>query len=298
MALENIKNHFSGLPMESLIGAPLKAACDSQVMLARSTVDFIRDVGFDGDKTRTADFSYTRHRVVGKDVAGNDIYGDEKVGLEVPVLAIVNIPSLMIDDVNITFDMEVKSSETSKSEESKEGKFSAETKVGWGPFSVSANISGSVSSHKENTRTSDNSAKYHVSVSAKQGGTPEGLMRVLDIISESVAPKAIDSADRKALDNTGDAKNEVEKALREVNEARLGVNKAEKLLDIEREKLKLNPDDPDVKVGEKEQDLITAKTKLLDKEAKLAIAYEKLDSKLLGGNTSDNTNSNTSGNQE
>lgn len=298
MALENIKNHFSGLPMESLIGAPLKAACDSQVMLARSTVDFIRDVGFDGDKTRTADFSYTRHRVVGKDVAGNDIFGDERVGLEVPVLAIVNIPSLMIDDVNITFDMEVKSSETSKSEESKEGKFSAKTKVGWGPFSATASISGSVSSHKENTRSSDNSAKYHVSVNAKQGGTPEGLLRVLDIIAESVAPKSVDSDDRKALDNTGEAKTKVENALKEVNKARLGVNKAEKLLDIEREKLKLNPDDSTVDVGDKEQKLIEAKTKLLDNEAKLAAAYEELDSKLLGGSTGGNTNSNTSDNQE
>lgn len=201
MALESIKNHFSGLPMESLIGSPLKAACDAQVMLARSTVDFIKDVGFEGEKTRTADFSYTRHVVTGKDGLGNDIIEQEDVGLEVPVLAIVNIPNLMVDEVDITFDMEVKSSETSSETNDSQGSFSANAKVGWGPLSVTAKVSGSVSSHKENTRSSDNSAKYHVNVHASQAGTPEGLSRVLDIIQDSVAPKSVEGPNQKLVED-------------------------------------------------------------------------------------------------
>lgn len=199
MALESMQNHFTGLPMESLIGSPLKAACDSQIMLARSTVDFIRDVGFEGDKTRTADFSFLQNVVTGKDAAGNDIIEQNRVSMEVPVLAIVNIPSLMIDEVDITFDMEVKSSERSVETEDKSGEFSATTKIGWGPISVSASISGSVASHKENTRSSDNSAKYHVQVHAAQAGTPEGLSRVLDIIGEAVAPKAVSNETAKLV---------------------------------------------------------------------------------------------------
>lgn len=199
MALESMQNQFSGLPMASLIGTPLKAACDAQVMLAQSTVNFIRDVGFEGDKTRTADFSYTRHVVTGKDGLGNDIIGKEDIGLEVPVLAIVNIPSLMVDEVDITFDMEVKSAESSKEIDDTKGSFSAKAKVGWGPFSVTANVSGSVASHKENTRSSDNSAKYHVQVHASQSGTPEGLSRVLDIIQDSVAPKSVSGPNQDLL---------------------------------------------------------------------------------------------------
>lgn len=205
MALESMQNQFSGLPMESLIGTPLKAACNAQVMLAQSTVDFIRSVGFEGDKTRTADFSYTRHVVAGKDGLGNDIIKKEDVGLEVPVLAIVNVPSLMVDEVDITFDMEVKSAESSKETQDTKGEFSAKAKVGWGPFSVTANVSGSVASHKENTRSSDNSAKYHVQVHASQAGTPEGLSRVLDIIQDSVAPKSIDGPNQE-LANDADIK--------------------------------------------------------------------------------------------
>lgn len=199
MALEDMRNHFTGLPMQDLIGTPLKAACDAQLSLARSTYEFIRDVGFDGDKTRNADFSFTRHVVTGKDALGNDIMDEQRVALEVPVLAIVNVPALMVDQVDITFDMEVRSSEASTETEDRSFASKGSASVGWGVFKASVEMSGSVASHKENTRKSDNSAKYHVSVHASQAGTPEGLSRVLDIIAGNVSPKQVESTERKRL---------------------------------------------------------------------------------------------------
>ena len=47
--------------------------------------------------------------------------------------------------------------------------------------------------HKENTRSSDNSAKYHVQVLAEDTGMPEGLARVLDILHTAIQP-AVTSA--------------------------------------------------------------------------------------------------------
>ena len=41
--------------------------------------------------------------------------------MQVPLLSIVKIPILAIDDMNITFDMEVKSAESSESSSDKEG---------------------------------------------------------------------------------------------------------------------------------------------------------------------------------
>lgn len=248
MALESMQNHFSGLPMESLIGSPLKAACDAQIMLAQSTVNFIHDVGFDGDKTRTADFSYTRHVVTGKDGMGNDIIGKEDVGLEVPVLAIVNIPSLMVDEVDITFDMEVKSAESSKEIQDTKGNLSAKTKLGFGLFSASASVSGSVASHKENTRSSDNSAKYHVQVHASQAGTPEGLSRVLDIIQDSVAPKSVNGLNQTLLDN-----NSIKEASENVVKARQALEKINSELELAYMKLEPVKNDPAAKTdAEKE----------------------------------------------
>jgi hypothetical protein len=193
--LIDMASQFKGLPMGDLIGGPLTAACDAQVRLANATADFIKYVGFlpptDSDKngvgpTRTASFSFMRP-VADPTDASKTV--QEQVSIEVPLLAIVNVPSLSVTKVDITFDMEVKSSFASKSSDDKSGKMSADMKVGWGPFSASVHVEGSVSSHKENTRSSDNSAKYHVQVLAEDRGMPEGLARVLDILQTAIQPQ-------------------------------------------------------------------------------------------------------------
>jgi hypothetical protein len=207
MADFKMADQFKGLPMEDLIGGPLKAACDSQIMLANATATFIKVVGFQAPAAaalttdpnavgavRTALFKFTRPQTTATAVAPGDPIPTEDVTLEVPLLSIVKIPALSITTVDITFDMEVKNSEKSVASDSKQGAIEAEAKVGWGPFSASVKISGSVSSTKENTRSTDQSAKYHVEVHASDNGMPEGLARVLDIMGSAIAPKDISSS--------------------------------------------------------------------------------------------------------
>ncbi|CBA16244.1 DUF2589 domain-containing protein [Xanthomonas albilineans] len=197
--LVNMSSQFKGLPMGDLIGGPLDAACEAQVKLARATADFIRVIGFlpppagstdqqaQGD-TRTASFRFKRPV---DDPTNPGGIAEEEVELEVPLLAIVNVPSLSIQTVDITFDMEVKSSFSEKSSTDASASLSADMEFGWGLFKAKVNIQGSVATHKENTRSSDNSAKYHVSVHAEDKGMPEGLARVMDILQSSVAPRKV-----------------------------------------------------------------------------------------------------------
>ena len=192
MALVKMAEEFGGLPMESLIGGPLQAACDAQTMLAGATARFIEDVGLvqEGDKqvVRTVGFSFTRS-ANGDDGSGP---ASEKVEMNIPLLAMVKVPALSIELVDITFDMEVKSSETQSEIDDKKGELEAEMGLKVGPFSMTAKVKGSISSHKENTRKSDNSAKYHVQVRATQGEMPEGLSRVLDILNTAINPTSIE----------------------------------------------------------------------------------------------------------
>ncbi|WP_139672079.1 DUF2589 domain-containing protein [Pseudomonas sp. F16(2018)] len=201
MANFSMGDQFRGLPMGDLIGGPLTAACDAQVRLANATADFIKVIGFlppapDPNNTdpnrvgdvRTVSFRFDRPSTSKPD---DGTIPMERVELEVPLLAVVKVPNLSINKVDITFDMEVKNSEQSREATDAQAAMSAEASVGWWPFSAKVNISGSVSSHKENTRSTDQSAKYHVEVHAADDGMPEGLARVLDMISQSVAPKAI-----------------------------------------------------------------------------------------------------------
>lgn len=193
MANLPIANQFSGLDMAALIGGPLKAACDAQSMLARSTLNFIEEVGLEKAdengvrRIRTANFSFNRAT---EDTGDGNVLNEE-VEMKVPLLAIVNVPALSIEMVDITFDMEVKSSESSQSTNDKTGELDATAGLKIGPFSMNVKIKGSVSCHESNTRSSDNSAKYHVQVRANQQKTPEGLSRMLDILSGAIAPSSV-----------------------------------------------------------------------------------------------------------
>ncbi len=211
--LVKMGDQFKGLPMADLIGGPLRAACDAQLSLAKATADYINVVGFqtvDNEDTkndpgtntenqkqvaRVSTFQFTK--LVTNAAGDTNQYTCE---VSTPLLALAPPPNLRVTKVNVTFDMEVKSSFREESQDSKEGNLDASAKIGFGVFSATVNISGSISSHKEQTRASDNSAKYHVEVLAEDQGTPEGLARILDIIASATEPVYLGN-DGKRLDS-------------------------------------------------------------------------------------------------
>lgn len=185
-----IGDQFSGLDMQNLIGGPLRAAADASMQLADSTANFINKVGFDENgNTRKASFQFEK-----KSFNEDGTTNEDEMKIDVPMLAIVPIPNLQVDEVNILFDMEVKESEKSESATDLSATASGSLNLGI----VKVNISGSVSSHSSNTRSSDNSAKYHVDVRATNHGTPEGLARVLDMMAASVSPSLVSSTPKDA----------------------------------------------------------------------------------------------------
>lgn len=222
-----IGDQFSGLDMENLIGGPLRAAADASMQLADSTASFINKVGFDEKgNTRTATFQFEK-----KSFNEDGTTNRDEMKVDVPMLAIVPIPNLQVDEVNILFDMEVKQSE--KSESATDLSATASGTMNFGIVKV--NISGSVSSHSSNTRSTDNSAKYHVDVRATNHGTPEGLARVLDMMAASVSPSLVNStamdADGKALPEERKNRTEKIKQLRqEVMQLETQQSAAEKAL--------------------------------------------------------------------
>ena len=180
------------------------------IMLANSTAEFINKVGFDSNgNTRNVAFTYEKKSMNEDGTSNND-----QMKVEVPILAIVPVSNLQIDEVAVLFDMEVKQSESSQTEF--DANLSAHATVGFSFLKVS--VSGSVSAHSSNTRSSDNSAKYNVSVTATNHGTPEGLGRVLDMMAANVAPSLISSevrdADGKELSEEEKSKSEKLKVVR------------------------------------------------------------------------------------
>ena len=187
--LVKMSDQFGGLPMDQLIGGPLKAACSAQVLLAKASSDFIKDVGLATAApgkimtARTVDCSFN------KPVQEPDgTTKMQKVDLKVPLLAILNTPSLSVKEVDVQFTMEVKSSTSSKTTSDSKADLTAHAKYNAGLFSCDVTVHGSVANHSENSRKSDNSAKYDVKVVARDDGPPEGLMKVLDMLNDAIAP--------------------------------------------------------------------------------------------------------------
>ena len=199
-----IADQFKGLPIGELIANPLISAAQAQGKLAGVTEQFIEEVGLEEDenkklKARTVEFAY--------DVPiSNPKTGEvnvEKRNLNVPLLAIVNTPSLSVKNVTIDFDMTVKSSTEHKDSSEKKASMKASYSAWWSP--VKASMTASVANKSENTRKTDNSARYTVHVEARDDGAPEGLMKVLDILSDSMKPAPSAVADLKEVkDGDGD----------------------------------------------------------------------------------------------
>lgn len=188
--MANIAGQFSALPMKDLIGGPLQATCDAQILLAQASADFINNVGLQEDPTtkkivaKTVDFSFKQAGA--PDANGNPT--QETVEMSVPLLAILNTPSLSVKEAEVNFTMSVSSSETSENSTDSSGSFNASGSANFGFYKMKCSMSGSVASHSANTRKSDNSAKYDVRVIARDDGPPEGLMKMLDILQGAIKP--------------------------------------------------------------------------------------------------------------
>lgn len=224
-----IAEQFAGLEMDKLIGAPLAAAADASTSLANSTADFINRVGFDSTgKVRNVAFMYQK-RSVNEDGTSNL----DEMKVDVPMLAIVPIPNLQIDEVNVLFDMEVKQSEKKDSSFDMGASLTGSARIGF----VKVSVTGSISAHSSNTRSSDNSAKYHVDVRATNHGTPEGLARVLDMMAANVAPSLVGSSlkdgNGQELSESAKVKAERLKALRqEISQIETRLSAARETLDV------------------------------------------------------------------
>ena len=172
---DNKSEQFKDLDKNLLIGGPLKAACEAQVLLSEATADFINNICIND----AADFSSDRVRSAAE--KNEDV--TEKVSLNVPMLAIVKVPALGVEEVDIKFDMEVKSAEDSPVTESDSAdrlKFDLDTVR----TDLSVKVDGSA--HEGHTRDTGTSARYHIQVREGQKTLPEGLARVLEILESSV----------------------------------------------------------------------------------------------------------------
>lgn len=188
-----IADQFRGLPIEELIVSPIVGMAKGQAKLNDVTWKYISEVAFipgkDGAPAKTRALDVEMNRVMTDGTTGEQKI--EKVYSKVPMLPLIPLPSLAITKADVNFTMEVKTSTMSKSSVDTNSSVSATASGGFWGMKYSATVSGNVATHKENTRSTDNSAKYDVSVHAEQLPPTEGMLKLSDFLNQMLEPSAI-----------------------------------------------------------------------------------------------------------
>ncbi len=215
-ALVSMAEQFSGLPMRDLIGGPLMAAAEANNAMSITQTSFILDTCFypadpqdpDNSKLKPIMIGMTLTRGVLVQENGTTDVQQIDTQFNLPLIAILPINALAVDNVDIAFHMEVKSSygETTSSETKEEFSAAAtlDAKLDLGLFS--AEINGSVSYDKSSKTAEEmhyeksNTATYDVKVHAGQIPIPQGVSIIIQHFANAIDPIQVDSGDSTPIE--------------------------------------------------------------------------------------------------
>ena len=197
-----VNRQLNNLPIRKLISEPLQAACEAQVELANASMAFIRDVGFarkeddfsvDDDAAYEAiyvEFSYNTSEGSQTIAANGDaVFGEPTTvtkKFKVPLLALVHVPSLFIDEVKIDFKCTVTQSSNTKIDVG----YSSGVSVKYWGVKAKTSFKASIS----NTNSRNYSADYSVSVLATDHGYTEGMTVMLDALTKAAVDTVVEPA--------------------------------------------------------------------------------------------------------
>ena len=193
-----IADQFRGLPIEDLIVSPLIGMAKGQAKLNDVTWKYINEVAFEDAKQKSADgiqrsVSRNIDLELNRYVANPDTGKLElqQIHSKTPMLPLVPIPALAITKADINFTMEVKQSSQSKSSTNTKSSIDVSASGGFWGQKYSVKVHGEVATARENTRSTDNSAKYEVNVHAEQLPPTEGMLKLSDMLNTLMDPVVV-----------------------------------------------------------------------------------------------------------
>ncbi len=203
-------NEISSISLGSIIGGALSAIVEAQSQAAHTTVNFINEVGFEGEQGKRkpvyVDFQYEKTLTPEEAKAKSEEESEEGAAggtknpaqtenlkqvtnLKVPLLTMVPIPYIRVDDATIDFNVKINSVQETKSSSDLQYGGNTEASAGYRGFrfrtgiKLSASISNQKKSSTSDTVKRDYSLNVHVH--AKQDDMPAGVERLLDLLSDA-----------------------------------------------------------------------------------------------------------------
>lgn len=187
----SIGQELSSIDFQSMIGGPLNAVIKAQAQSAQTSVDFIKSVGFNGpdgpDPGKPTMVSFTYDKIFEEpDENGKIVPVIKPMSLTVPILTMLPIPFIRVEEVTIDFNAKIQSVEESTTASSSELAATLGVKAGWGP--VSAELKCSYSNKKSTSATAKTERTYSliIHVRAVQDELPAGMEKLLGILENNI----------------------------------------------------------------------------------------------------------------
>lgn len=176
---------LQGLPFDNLIGGPLNACIQAQNDAAMTSINFINNVCLNEDK-ETGEKSAVY-------VSFSFIQNGRKVVINVPMIAIVPIPYIAINSIDISFKATVNGveSESSSTETEYESKGNKKSTRKTGLFRKKTTTINSTFSTKRDSKSTQDSkfsveATIDVAVHAGQESMPAGMAKILEMLGAAM----------------------------------------------------------------------------------------------------------------
>lgn len=194
---------LSSIDFESMLGGPLSAVVNAQAQAAMTSVQFIQEVGFEPDSTNPiyVEFKYPKEVSAyqpaveeERDEEGNVVTRAreakpavwEEMTLTVPILTMVPIPFIRVEDTTIDFNAKINSIQTR--EYSRDFAVKSEGQGGWNWGFAKARFKVSTSYQSKSRSGTETKRTYSMAVHirAVQDEMPAGMERLLGILEDAI----------------------------------------------------------------------------------------------------------------
>lgn len=164
---------MKSLSFDQIIGLPIKAIVEGETYAAKATIEYIKEVGFKNFETNNnpdSDIGFGELRMVIFNYTTQNEEGEPVVStVEIPLLSLIPIPLIQIEEANLDYAINITSIEENK--ETKEVMLMTD-------FSKSAG-------------SDERSETYNIKINIKlaQSDVPAGLTNVFTLLENQISNK-------------------------------------------------------------------------------------------------------------
>ncbi|MGL6179565.1 MAG: DUF2589 domain-containing protein [Tannerellaceae bacterium] len=199
---------LSSIDFKSMIGGPLIAVVEAQTQAAMTSVKFIKEVGFKPDTYDPVYVTFKYPKEITPYQPAQDAVKDKdgtviteakpevlaKIvdqELTVPILTMLPIPFIRVEETTIDFNAKIDSVEYSDQSTKLGVDASVEAKAGWGWGSAKMKVSTSFQKTTNSGSKVDRTYSLQIHVRAVQDEMPAGMEKVLNILESCILSKPV-----------------------------------------------------------------------------------------------------------